>query len=732
MPTAPGIYVKEVSSGVHAITGVSTSLTAFIGTAARGPLNRLTRIQSAAEFDRTFGGLSAGSEMSYGVRHFFQNGGADAWVVRVAAGAANAGFALTALGGGPSNVAAGGPSLSVTAVDGGGAGNGVAVAVDASATDPNRFSLTVTGVPDANGVSASERYDGLSMNSQDGRFVERAVNGVSGLVTVKRDPAAAFDVGYSISAPPAAVALGGGPNTLRVAVNGASPTAVDLSGANTAAEAAAKINTALAAVATATAAGDVITIVTKTKSETASVQVLPGLVNDAARTLGFGAVGGGVEAGGAAGVQPAAGPAPGLLLGAAITPNKFNNHADGAISLTLDGGRAVTVPIALSDLTGDLPGVAARIQATVRAFRPTVAAYSRFAAVYDAAAKTFTLSSGTRGAGSAVAVAGTDALVADLGLAPGAPTAGGLWMLSGGQETALTSTNTYATYVPSPASKGGLYALENADLFNILCLPGVTDSATLADAAAYCEQRRAFLIVDPPLLQSPTDIEALVTGTTLPKSDHAAIYYPPVHITDPLTGMLRVTAPSGAIAGLFARTDATRGVWKAPAGTETNVVGAQQLEYLMTDGENGIINPVGANAIRVLTPYGIVVWGARTLRGADDMTSDYKFVPVRRLALYIEESLRRGLQWVVFEPNDEPLWAQIRLNLTAFMNTLFRQGAFQGQSPQEAFLVKCDKETTQQADIDTGVVNIVVGFAPLKPAEFVMLSITQLAGQSAS
>jgi phage tail sheath protein FI len=124
-----------------------------------------------------------------------------------------------------------------------------------------------------------------------------------------------------------------------------------------------------------------------------------------------------------------------------------------------------------------------------------------------------------------------------------------------------------------------------------------------------------------------------------------------------------------------------------------------------------------------------VVWGSRTLRGADQLADEYKYVPVRRTALFLEESLYRGTQWVVFEPNDEPLWAQIRLNIGAFMQSLFRQGAFQGRTPREAYLVKCDRETTTQDDINRGVVNILVGFAPLKPAEFVIIKIQQLAGQ---
>ncbi len=170
-------------------------------------------------------------------------------------------------------------------------------------------------------------------------------------------------------------------------------------------------------------------------------------------------------------------------------------------------------------------------------------------------------------------------------------------------------------------------------------------------------------------------------------------------------------------------------MWKAAAGTDATLAGVQALDYILTDAQNGTLNKVGLNAIRLFPIYGVVSWGARTFLGADDATSDYKYIPVRRLALYIEESLYRGTKWVVFEPNDEPLWAQIRLNVGAFMNDLFRQGAFQGKTSREAYFVRCDSTTTTQTDINLGRVNIVVGFAPLKPAEFVVIQIQQIAGQ---
>ncbi len=287
----------------------------------------------------------------------------------------------------------------------------------------------------------------------------------------------------------------------------------------------------------------------------------------------------------------------------------------------------------------------------------------------------------------------------------------------------------------SEASKTGIFALEKADLFNILCVPPLTRTtdidATTRDAAlAYCKDRRAFYVLDAPAAWN--DVAAAVAGVDglNLRDENVAVYFPRVLIVNPLRdNQLTSFAPCGVVAGLYARTDARRGFWKAPAGQEATTRGVRKLAYKMTDGENGLLNPLGVNCLRTFPVIGPVVWGARTLEGADALASEWKYVPVRRTALYIEESLYRGLQWVVFEPNDEPLWAQIRLNVGAFMNVLFRQGAFQGSSPNDAYLVKCDSETTTQADIDRGIVNILVGFAPLKPAEFVFIKIQQLAGQ---
>jgi uncharacterized protein len=302
-----------------------------------------------------------------------------------------------------------------------------------------------------------------------------------------------------------------------------------------------------------------------------------------------------------------------------------------------------------------------------------------------------------------------------------------------------------AAYTGDANLKTGMNALRKADLFNLLCIPpdtraGDTLAAVWQAALAFCVARRALLIVDPPLsFASPnailaTNAKALTDlGLSGDAARNAALFFPRVIEADPnRQGQSDTFVPCGSVAGVMARTDVQRGVWKAPAGIDAALSGAQGLSVSLTNDENGLLNPLGINCLRTFPIIGNVVWGSRTLRGADLLADEYKYIPVRRLALFLEESLYRGTQWVVFEPNDEPLWSQIRLNVGAFMQNLFRQGAFQGKTPSEAYFVKCDKETTTQNDINLGIVNVVVGFAPLKPAEFVIIKIQQMAGQIAT
>ncbi len=753
-PTYPGVYIQEIPSGVRTITGVSTSVAAFIGAAKRGPINVATHVFSASDFDRTFGGLDASSEMSYAVRQFFLNGGSEAWVVRVATNVVNASDTLLS--------ATAAQVLDLTAVDGGKAGNNIQVTVDYQTSNPaSTFNLTLKyQSPDSPADQLVEQFANLSMNSADGRFVEAVVTGTSALVTAKRHAGLAIS-GTGTSTGGAVTDISGlnaQHNQIQVVVDGLPAVAVilapaDIAGGLTGIAAAiqAQVRAGSSDAATKTsfkavvggAGSNQLVLTSGSTGETSSVRVLAGARNDATAILKLGALNGGVEQDAAAAFRPKPVPVSAALTGAAIGAGNITGLPSAAadrFQISLDGnGPDTVVPggpaIAAGTLATQLADMAARIQAKVRALRPAVPAYKNFTAAVAGSGDRLVLTSGSAGSGSSVTVSAglaTD-LASGLGLLTGTSTHPLNEALSAGNDDPYNASTIYSAFVPSPSSRGGIYALESVDIFNLMVLAGVTDSSTLIDAAAYCASRRAFLIVDSdPTAATPDKLATLVQGAGVPKTSSAAIYGPWIKIGDPLNGgKLRKTAPSGSLAGLYARTDSSRGVWKAPAGTEANILGAQGLDYVLTDGENGSLNPLGFNALRLFPVYGVVSWGARTLLGADAAASEYKYVPVRRLALYLEESLYRGTKWVVFEPNDEPLWAQIRLNIGAFMQTLFRQGAFQGQTPSQAYFVKCDSETTTQNDINLGIVNIVVGFAPLKPAEFVIIQLQQMAGQIA-
>ncbi|MGH8611949.1 MAG: phage tail sheath family protein [Gammaproteobacteria bacterium] len=523
MPVAvsyPGVYIEEIPSGVRTITGVATSITAFIGRTRRGLVNIPVRVQSLAEFDRVFSGLWVESTLGYAVQHYFMNGGTDALIVRVHNGATAATLTLPT-------------GFNLVAASEGDWGEALRVRVDHDTRPPlpgeaatSLFNLairdTVTGT--------TERFLNLSTDPSHARYVTRVLEQDSNLVRIA---------------------------------------------------------------------------------------------------------------------------APG------------------------------TVPAARPNAHGAPP-------------------------------------------------AGADPL-----LDPGSSSA---FNADGDDGTAITDAQISSPLLEAP--KQGIWALEKADLFNLLCIPPLTravggdvDAATRSAALVYCKKRRAMYIVDPLTnwdeasdLTGASGVDSAAFGVS--RDENAALFFPQLRSPDPLKeNRLDNFAPCGAVAGIFARTDAARGVWKAPAGIEATLSGVPELAVKLTNGENGQLNPLGINCLRTFPVIGRVIWGARTLEGADQLASEWKYIPVRRTALFIEESLYRGTQWVVFEPNDEPLWAQIRLNIGAFMQNLFRQGAFQGTTPRDAYFVKCDKETTTQNDINLGIVNIVVGFAPLKPAEFVIIKLQQMAGQ---
>jgi len=533
-PTYPGVYIEENPNGVRTITGVATSIAAFIGRALRGPVDEATSINSFAEFERLFGGLWVKSTMSYAVRDFFLNGGSQAIIVRVHREATAARITLPTEGSPPSD------PLLLDAASPGAWGNKLSASVNhqtnnlhdgAGAPDPNLFNLTIF----KDGVEA-ETYMNVSLNTTDSSYdhcyLPHVLEQRSSLVRVPSGP----------DQPPVP-----------------------------------------------------------------SDRPLETTVSD----------------------SPPGSP-PGPQNGP--VPADSSSGSDGA-------------DITDSELLG------------------------------------------------------------------------------------------------SSSEGSGLYALDGADLFNLLCIPPptrTTDTAATVYQAAlkYCVARRAMLIVDPPQAWGTTlsfsePIKNLSSfGLSGADARNAALYFPRVHEVDPMRdGEIDTFVSCGVVAGVIARTDTHRGVWKAPAGIEASMNGIHGLQVNLSDGENSPLNQVGINCLRSFQTFGPVVWGSRTLRGADQFADDYKYIPARRLALFIEESIYRGTQWVVFEPNDEPLWSQIRLNVGAFMHDLFRSGAFQGESASEAYLVKCDSETTTQSDRELGVVNIEIGFSPLKSAEFVMIRIQQRTDQ---
>ncbi len=311
----------------------------------------------------------------------------------------------------------------------------------------------------------------------------------------------------------------------------------------------------------------------------------------------------------------------------------------------------------------------------------------------------------------------------------------GFTVFAGGDDGGAISD---ADVLGDSATHSGMFALDSPQsTFNLLCLPPLNSATdlqpgTYATAEAFCAQQRAMLLIDSPATWASA--QAAVTGMESGpfgslRTANAILFFPRIQYADPLqNGAVAVFASAGSVAGVMARTDSARGVWKAAAGTQANLIGALGLSVTITDGEQGQLNPLAVNCLRLFPITGAVVYGARTLVGADILQSQWKYVPVRRTALYIEDSLYAGLQFAVFEPNAEPLWSQIRLSVGSFLQDLFQQGAFAGRTPQQAYFVQCDDTNNTSTSIDLGLVTVRVGFAPVEPAEFV---IVQLQLQSA-
>ncbi len=801
--TYPGVYVQEVPSGIRPIAGVSTGTTLFIGAAAAGPLEDPTLVLSYDEFVGHFGADPTVSDLARQVKLFFLNGGATAYIMRIANGATPATVTL--------HNEAGTPVLDITAKNPGLRGEQIRMRVTYGGAQPNAtFDLEVfVWESDGAGNRAAaqvENFAGLSMDPLSSQYAPSVLTQSSRHITAVEAagaPAATNGVSqsglavpYDLSTPTtlrtqwqALIGLGGpdptNPSlqTLSMEVDGGPPVPVALNGIDVAsltassvgafrgaleAQIAAAITTAHTlhgrpgvSVGVSLAAGPSIATVddalhggtdadetsylTFTSTTGGAIAVRPdgGVL---AQVLRLGIANGGREVGAHAARRPA--PNAAILDTADLNTIGALTHADLA-TVTLDG-EVVVVPASATPSQpiftpssggyplgrGGLDGIVQRLNAV----RDAINAHAAATASFDWSAAVW---------GQRLAVWRTSG--DDNALLPGdfatAPTdlAGsfsdntrlftvGVSGLSVGQQTNPASVASDGT-APQGSDYDAAYVIaeRELDIFNLLVLPdtpgGANRMALWGPASVFCQRNRAFLLVDPPPTWS--NHTEPVDGTGVNDSivdlriglvkDHASLHYPDLIVDE--NGLRVATSPGGAIAGLMARTDERRGVWKAPAGTEADLRGIVGVKQAFSDMENGNLNPQGINTIRRF-PSGIVNWGARTMD--DSPGSEYKYIPVRRLMLYLEESIYRGLQWTVFESNGTNLWGAIRVNVGNFLEGLRRQGAFAGTTASQSYYVTCDATTTSVTDRNLGIVNVHVGVATLKPAEFVVLSFSQI------
>ena len=430
-------------------------------------------------------------------------------------------------------------------------------------------------------------------------------------------------------------------------------------------------------------------------------------------------------------------------------------QTDLSFSINLDGDGPQIVTLPSSAANAALADVASAIQTAVQALTrlktsTNAAAFTGFACVVDSSAgqPRLVLTSGTTSATSSVLIAPASANdatgllrlgpgnggISENGLAVRRPALAAVVQVGDAAKAAPVTDVTPGadgTSTVSETTFGNAFPrLDRLTDFSLLAVPGEGSTAMMGLGMAYCANRplQDVFYIGEMTSHDDTPAEAASFRNSLTTvNSYGAVYFPWVMALDP-TGQSPSPVPlppSGYMAGLYARIDASRGVWKAPAGLEASLNGAVGLTAELNDVEQGTLNPIGVDVIRRFAGAGIVAFGARTV------TSDpeWLYVPVRRTAIMLRVSIYYGIQWAVFEPNDEPLWSQLRLNIGSFMTTLFRQGAFAGSTPSQAFFVKCDAETTTAADQAAGVVNVLVGFAPLRPAEFVVVKISQSAGQ---
>jgi len=775
----PGVYVEEIPSGSKPIEGVATSIAAFVGKATKGSVGEAELVQSFDDYNNIYGDIASESDaMGLAVQSFYLNGGKSAYICRLAGAGSKA--ASKSINGQNTGSLTDPAVLKISASSKGVWGNKVYFRIFKRDQDSLTFDLEI-GHQKKGEFVVDEEFNGLSMRAEDDNYALTQVNGNSAYVELSLGDVANPD--ESVEQYQNATLTGGELDSSNVTYFSAGitePMSLTLNINGLGAEQITLESSALALAGDHDADGVIVA--------TAIMDAVGALSLDAPHQAfdctynttshRFELTSG--EDGSAASLEVYDGALaalvrinsaqPAVLTSASIpgsTTTKFSSPSSGLPSLTqpmilslnIDNHGDFEISLKaddlnlISDKATDGATVARAIQDAVQASDPAVLAYKDFECDYISSKFVLTSGSGNSWQSSLSVADGELAAFLKLQSADATPTPGrqveqgtakvipvhdlgtqdkGV-KLAGGTENPATA-NDFTDFYDS--------TLRKVRDVSIILVPGEywaddgSGNPIISASLAHClKMKNRVVVIDPPP-GLELDQAATVTGLSLPSSTYSVLYYPWVKVANPFyhaemnpTADKTVdVAPSSFAAGMWSRIDGKRGVWKAPAGMEAGLFGAAGLKYIVEDGEQDQLNPLGVNCFRNIPGGGRVIWGSRTLATKAD--PEWRYVPVRRTAIFIEQSIYEGIQWAVFEPNDHRLWSALRGNIGGFMNGLFRVGAFQGEKASDAYFVRCGLgDTMTQAEIDAGQVIVIIGFAPLKPAEFVIVRIQQKVNQ---
>jgi len=787
----PGVYVEEIPSGSKPIEGVATSVAAFVGKATKGPVGEAELVQSFDDYSSLYGGISSESDsMGMAVQSFYLNGGKSAFICRLAGGGSiEASTEISGEGTGGTPTAS--PVIQINASSAGEWGNSVFVKIVKPDQDALSFDLEVGHQAiNENGLSefiADEVFTDLNMRPDDSQYAIQSVNERSNIIKLSLGESADPEDANEQYQP--AVITGGqidatdatyfstritDPLSLGININGLGAKQIvltpsvfttPLAGTDHVADADSVAVEIQAAVRVLSATADYQSF-TCAYSTDHFVMTSPESSADSDRPLSSIEITTSTLANDLRIDTKQYASHKGSGTGIGADTYFLNNVSDGDLVLNIDGHGDQTISIVATELglegssnQDDGDRISLVIQNAVQAINPAVKSYKDFTCSYEASnpasLRGFTLTSGSGSSRVSSVVISGGTLQATLGLNGGAGTSGRsvdqgtarviplqqLGPLGQGEGVQLEN----GTENPATANDFTDFydsVLRKVRDVSIVAVPGQhwaddgSGNPFISATLAHCQSmKNRMVIIDPPP-NLELDQSATVNGLAFPSSTYSVLYYPWIKVANPFyhaeknpTASKTIdVAPSSFAAGMWSRIDGTRGVWKAPAGMGAGLVGAAGLKYIIEDGEQDQLNPLGVNCMRKMPGGGRVIWGSRTLATKAD--PEWRYVPVRRTAIMIEQSIYNGIQWAVFEPNDHRLWSALRSNIDGFMNGLFRAGAFQGQKASDAYFVRCGLgDTMTQADIDAGQVIVIVGFAPLKPAEFVIVRIQQKVNQ---